>query len=694
MAIDIKKYMSDLVRQLNLRHMDEPRRAQLKAWQKDGRATGKQKGWDPDAELPKFDDADYRDSSSGTIRDDLISLQKQLVLLGRDLKADSSLEDNKDVQSFLNDFYGAGKAIPEFEIAAIPEAAEIAHYINKYASKLETALNLKQDDLYKLATALLGGSYTKDSKAQKTLDEFLTGMRGAVGSRNGLLSGTKLPDAWVSSTEVDKQYADEIVKYLETNKTAITAILGTDPWFNTSKISVVISNLKKKRRASDVAEVLSWLERAPIETWPTKDLPASWANSKNGVSVFSERKIEKLREEAANAGTVNFERLGEIQDKLKKPVINVNPKLVGFAKPTPRDGQVSEIFDRIISNDKLREAVVAHGGDVAKWLSKGMDESNYTDGTDKVPPKFADKKRLFGRATNAVSGYYNNTWGKLFDKHKRHVYKTDARYVVEALFKANIKPTDGLGKVMEKLDDIANSQPGPVAKQIKWMKETLEPMSKTTQFKEALTHGGQMQKVVSDVIAAAAHDGSDDAMQAAEMTLETLAVMQSTMVTSGVREELYKMDFTIFSDPSMSFNKGAMGIFTKALDKTLRFATLAAYEVGNFVVNAIKKTGGKIKKDKIKQAAGQPLSDEEMRRIELQVFWNFINSNANTDVNVLKRHFKKQNAADEKAKDEHGNDMAEFKFEINGQVRSRKDPTVKEVEFLNYMIKHGYANAA
>ncbi|MBR6684738.1 MAG: hypothetical protein IKL37_00560 [Alphaproteobacteria bacterium] len=694
MAIDIKKYMSDLVRQLNLRHMDEPRRAQLKAWQKDGRATGKQKGWDPDAELPNINSAVYRDGSAGTVYDDHQKIREELVLLARDLAADSSLEDNKDVQGFLKDFYGAGKAIPEFEIAEIPEAAEIAQYIKnqtvRLAARLQSPDDLDEDKLGKLADALSNGTYKTDPKAHKTLQAFLSKVQYTHN-----LPQTDFPPSWKNPTTVDDAYAQEVLAYITesdgiTPKAKIVELLNNNSNYwgggdGENEVNNVIYGLYRND-AKAVETVLGWIgRRGDISLWPKDNIPNRWKDA--GKDEFDIDKLEEEKESVASAGDLNVERFSELQKQLKTPSVARRMRSFTF-------GGLAKIFDRIISKDKLRDAVTAHGGDVAKWVSKGMDESNYKDGTDKVPPKIADKKRLFGRATNAVSGYYNNTWGKLFDKHKRHVYKTDARYVVEALFKANIKPTDGLGKVMEKLDDIANSQPGPVAKQIKWMKETLEPMSKTTQFKEALTHGGQMQKVVSDVIAAAAHNGSEDAMQAAEMTLETLAVMQSTMVTSGVREELHKMDFTIFSDPSMSFNKGAMGIFTKALDKTLRFATLAAYEAGNFVVNAIKKSGGKIKKDKITEAAGKAVSDEEMRRIELQVFWNFINSNANTDLNVLKRHSKKQNAADEKAKDEHGNDMAEFKFKINGQDRSRKDPTVKEVEFLNYMIKHGYAQEA
>ena len=149
--------------------MDEPRRAQLKAWQKDGRATGKQKGWDPDAELPNINSAVYRDGSAGTVYDDHQKIREELVLLARDLAADSSLEDNKDVQGFLKDFYGAGKAIPEFEIAEIPEAAEIAQYIKnqtvRLAARLQSPDDLDEDKLGKLADALSNGTYKTDPKA-------------------------------------------------------------------------------------------------------------------------------------------------------------------------------------------------------------------------------------------------------------------------------------------------------------------------------------------------------------------------------------------------------------------------------------------------------------------------------------------------------------------------------------------------
>ena len=58
MAFETKQYLIDLVRQLNLRHMDEPTRAQLADWKKKGVATSNQAAWDPDAELPNVNDKD------------------------------------------------------------------------------------------------------------------------------------------------------------------------------------------------------------------------------------------------------------------------------------------------------------------------------------------------------------------------------------------------------------------------------------------------------------------------------------------------------------------------------------------------------------------------------------------------------------------------------------------------------------
>ena len=696
MALDIKKYMSDLVRQLNLRHMDEPTRAQLADWKKKGVATSKQEGWDPDAELPDINSADYRDSNStSTIGDDYHKIMEELVLLARDLTADSSLEDNKDVQGFLKDFYGDDKAIPLFAIAEIPEAEEIAAYIEKHkdilAGRFKSPDDLDEGKLTNLENALRSGNYKKDPKAHKTLQAFLSKMQYPQ-----RLPKEGFPPSWKKPTTVDDAYAEEVLAYItesdgNTPKKAIVELLEENSHYygfnGENEVNNVIFALRRNE-AKAVETVLGWIEDlGDISLWPKDKIPKRWKDV--GKNEFNIDKLAAEKQRVENAGGLNEDRLEELEKQLKKPSIERHVPYRMFI-----GGEHAKIFDRIISKDKLRDAVTAHGGDIAKWISAGLKESNYKDGDDKVGQKFTDRKRLLGRAESAVKGYLADTWDKLSDKHKRHIYQTKANFVVEGLLKEKVKPTDGLGKVLEKLDGIADKQPVPVQKQIKWMKKTLGAMSNTTQFKEALTHGGQMQNVVNDIIAVVA---SDSDMENAMMTLETLAVMSSSMTTSGVREELHKMDFTIFSDPSMSFNKGGLGVLTKAIDKTLRFATLAVYEAGNFVANAIKKTGGKIKKDKINAvASGQTVTDDEMRRIQLMAFWNFINSNANTDINIYKRHSEKQKTANAKAelKDDQGNPTEEFKFKIKDRDMVRKNPTAQEVAFLQYMIKQGYAQAA
>ena len=609
MAFDIKQYMIDLVRQLNLRHMDGPTRAQLADWKKKGVATTKQASWDPNAPLPSRDEEKY----GGLLTDDEAQeLYQTLVILMRDLQLDSSLEDNKDVQDFIKEFVqqkpGDKGFIQPYTVEPIANASELAKYID--ANKGDLARFFKNNDkitaksLGKLQEALENGDYRTDIKAQEILKIFL----------------------------------DEISYYVQYG----------DP-----------------------------------EKLPAKEMPSNWVAGFHNLLTDADEILKKLDTPVLNPAPIDLIGLGVFETSTNLPVGH-------------QDGKIDGFFNRIISKDKLRDAVTARGGDIAKWISAGLKESNYKDGDDKVGQKFTDRKRFFARAQSAVNGYFADTWDKWGNKHKRHIYQTHARYVVDALFKEKVKPTDGLGKVLEKLDGISAKQPVPVQKQIKWMKEKLGAMSNTTQFKEALTHGGQMQQIVNEIVAAVKSDAD---MESAKMTLETLAVMSSTMATSGVREELHKMDFTIFSDPSMSFNKGGLGVLTKAVDKTLRFATLAVYEAGNFVANAIKKSGGRIKKDKLKSAAetaGTELSDDEMRRAELMAFWNFVNSGANTDLNVFKRHSDKQKAADAKAtlKDEHGNPKDEIKFKMGGREVVRKNPTAKDVELIEYMIKHKMAERA
>ena len=120
--------------------------------------------------------------------------------------------------------------------------------------------------------------------------------------------------------------------------------------------------------------------------------------------------------------------------------------------------------------------------------------------------------------------------------------------------------------------------------------------------------------------------------------------------------KLQKTEFKLLSDPNLSFNKGNsfMQSFTGAIDKTLKFGMMAAFEVGNLAKNAIKQQGLKYGKgkdslnsritDSVQYKAG---GDKRQMMEKLFGFWNNINTSANTkDYNIVKSHKKVQGAAD------------------------------------------------
>ena len=169
------------------------------------------------------------------------------------------------------------------------------------------------------------------------------------------------------------------------------------------------------------------------------------------------------------------------------------------------------MLETLIKKDKLRDKILSKDkdGDITFWINKGLNKTNYKTGDHALAPKFTDRKQFWDNAKKKVNDWYTDTLGKLGSKHKRHIYQTDARHIVDELIKKGVKPTDGTGKILETLDAIRGELPNPVQKQMDWIKDTLKPMSKTSFFKEALRDGDQMNVLVSEIIKAAAHDDKE-----------------------------------------------------------------------------------------------------------------------------------------------------------------------------------------
>ena len=346
---------------------------------------------------------------------------------------------------------------------------------------------------------------------------------------------------------------------------------------------------------------------------------------------------------------LNVSSISNIQKHLNAPILPTDY--------TNFNAEMPKLFGKLLSDDKLREKFTSKDaeGDITYWLNKGLSESNYKEGDNALAPKYKDRKRFWKDAQDKLKENYVETVGKLSQKHKRHKYSTNARFIVEELINKGVKPTDGTEKILETFDAINGNLPNPVQKQLKWIKETMTKMKETDFFKDALKDGTQMRQLVSEIIKAAAHD---DKEEAAELALETLAVMRYTMTTSSIRDSLRKTEVSIFSDPGLSWNKNeGMKVVSGALDKMIKYGTMALFEVGNFAKNAIRQNGLKFKKGTGR--LGKRITDSveytdttkpEKRKMMERLFarWDFFNSSANTkDYNIFRLHKDVQKDANE-----------------------------------------------
>ncbi|MBE6457749.1 MAG: hypothetical protein E7011_03015 [Alphaproteobacteria bacterium] len=346
------------------------------------------------------------------------------------------------------------------------------------------------------------------------------------------------------------------------------------------------------------------------------------------------------------AGLQTPDEISEIYQKITTPKDPSATQLAQFMA-----GE-ENLFGKLVTNEKLREKFVSKDaeGDITKWINKGLYETNYKDGDHALAPKYTDRKTFWKRAKDNIKKWEVDTVGKLKNKHTRHIYSTDARFIVPELIDKGVKPTDGTGKILETLGAVIGNLPNPVQKKVKWIKETMTKMSGTDFFKDALKDGDQMRQLVQEIIKAAAHD---DKKEEAKVALEILAVMRYTMTTSSVRDKLKKTELSILSDPKLSWNKGLVANVTRAIDKTIHTGMMAAFEIGNLAKNALKENGVKFKQgtgrlDK-RTTDSAEYTDPAKRAMmeELFAFWDFVNSSANTkDYNILASHKAVQEQAD------------------------------------------------
>lgn len=318
-----------------------------------------------------------------------------------------------------------------------------------------------------------------------------------------------------------------------------------------------------------------------------------------------------------------IDNIQEVLSKHKKPgKIELN-KLGRNIKP---------IIETLVKDKKLRDKTISTHSSINRLFSEGLDESNYNDGDNKLEHKIDDPKNVFKRAKQKIDDTYDQTLGKLNSRHKRHMYKTDAKYIVGALIGKGIKPTDGMKKVFEGIKTTQGKMDKTVQDKMKWGIGELEKLSGQKYFKDALRNGRDMNYMVQQIVADAAQFGKKDE---AMMLLETLAIMRYGTTTSSVRDDLRKAEFKIFSGTSLAKENAFMGNMMGAIDKTIRFAALGMFEAANLVKNAYKAHGNEVTRNNLTKETKDVLGGHEDMMAELFDFWNYVNGGKSSSFNIF-----------------------------------------------------------
>ena len=180
------------------------------------------------------------------------------------------------------------------------------------------------------------------------------------------------------------------------------------------------------------------------------------------------------------------------------------------------------------------------------------------------------------------------------------------------------------------------------------------------------------------------------------MALEMLAVMRYTSTTSSVRDELKKMDFTIFGDPNLSFNKDNKFIhsFMQGIDWALKLGTMAVFEVANIAKNKINQRGLKFQKGtekldkRIKENTAYKQTDKQQQIEFLMGFWNAVNNSiVSKDYNILKKHSNVQKAADKEV-------SSKIPIKLAGATKDIEYKTEQQKKIYQYINQHNVGRAA
>jgi hypothetical protein len=217
-------------------------------------------------------------------------------------------------------------------------------------------------------------------------------------------------------------------------------------------------------------------------------------------------------------------------------------------------------------------------------------DNNYKDGENRIVPQYDDKKR-----------FWDNAKAKIQDKAERHIggmFKNPltgpAQAVADQIKKSGFSQKDGLKGLLAKSEGIKAALPAVSLPIFKSMEKWLKPLADTTQFKEALTHGSQLNHLVKQInVMAAAEAAKESDPEKHSAIMENAMAVQSlldgmAMGTTGslVREAFNSNKINVGT--GTGFDKFAGGIPNKLVSGAVNLAASGAFEIGNLVKNTVR----------------------------------------------------------------------------------------------------------
>lgn len=358
----------------------------------------------------------------------------------------------------------------------------------------------------------------------------------------------------VASNDAEQEIQGNFKTFLESNRQVLEVAFKqwglTDGDFSYSDLMSGIQDKKYntspkfQKKIKDVAQYVAYYMRQP-------DFVNSLPNAQTNLPDFE--KVEK----------------GFDDDQ-------IDPQKLDYFKRNHRD-----LLDTLNKKSKIYSVFKTYDkGKISKLLDEATEKVDYgnKESDDYVPPKRDDELTPWQQLSKNIG----DTWSDYMDKYikfrgDRLYMSNSAKAIVKALDdkKVKMKPTDGLGKLVENTDAIKANllYKSPTAtKHFEWMAKTLKELQSTMPkaFAGALQNGRQMRALVSELIMTAVRDGK---MDEAKTAMEVLSVIKYGYTTSKIMDALGKESLSIFSDKGLSWNKNeGVQFVTNAMDKSIKAA--------------------------------------------------------------------------------------------------------------------------